>query len=288
MTSTLQLSNPSVPDPGGACFYLDLPRELRDIIHSYALTYMFGLISAPNELCLSTFKRRGPDPRDDSCWWKDPAPWVPKLEPCLQHERPPSQEIERVTMLGDPNPLRLVCHQTRAETHGLLLDLNNIRFIYRHEHCNYYNLYGDEFSREIDTNELFRLFYHQCSATDKNRLRRITIERTCDAIVQTPEAHNILAGYMRDYAHYKNISFLIRFRLVHDNPWEFHGKMTQVFSLVLKGPQISRFAAASLKKGLDISQEVQRRLLHLSGSATVPHNVHFLIQEESSEHVVKA
>jgi hypothetical protein len=64
--------------------------------------------------------------------------------------------------------------------------------------------------------------------------------------------------------------------------------MTQVFSLVLKGLQTSRFAAASLKKGLEISQEMQRRLLHLSGSATVPHNVQFLIQEKSSEHVVKA
>lgn len=70
--------------------------------------------------------------------------------------------------------------------------------------------------------------------------------------------------------------------------WGFYKKMTQVFSLVFKGPQTSRFAAASLKKGLEISQEMQRRLLHLSGSSTVPHNVQFLIQEESSEHVVKA
>lgn len=215
MTSAPQLNDPSVPDPSGACFYLDILCELRDMIHSYALTYQLGLACTPNELCLSTSKNRISDPWGDFGLSKAPEVWVPKLEPFLSNERPPRQEIEGVTTPGDPNPFRLVCHQTRAETRGLLLDLNNIRFSYRHEHC---NLYEYAFSRKIGMNELFRLFYHQCSATNKNRLRRITIDQTCDAIVQTPEAHNILAGYMRDYTHHKNISFLIRFRLVDDPP----------------------------------------------------------------------
>ncbi|KAB2111206.1 hypothetical protein AG0111_0g1970 [Alternaria gaisen] len=109
MTSNSQLNDPSVPDPGGVCFYLDLPREIRDMIHSYALTYEGGLICAPNELCLSTFKTRMPGPRDDFCWWKDPTLWVPKLEPVQLDERLPRQKIEGATTLGDPNPLRLVC-----------------------------------------------------------------------------------------------------------------------------------------------------------------------------------
>jgi hypothetical protein len=286
MTSTSQLNDPSVPDPGGACFYLDIPRELRDIIHSYALTYKWGLACAPNGLCLSTFKTpRMPDPWGDFGLSKAPALWVPKLEPFWPNERPPKREIEGITTLGDPNSLRLVCHQTRAETRGLLLDLNRIRFCYRVEHRKFYEY---EFSREIDMNEVFRLFYQQCSATNKNRLRRIEIERTCDAIIQTPEAHKILAGYMRDYAHHKNISFLFRLILVGTFSWGFYKELTQVFSLVFKGPQTSRFAAASLKEGKEIPQEMKIKLLRRYGSATVPHDVQFLIQEGSSEHVVKA
>lgn len=138
MTSASQLNDPSVPDPSGACFYLDIPRELRDMTHSYALTYQLGLACTPNELCLSTSKNRMSDPWGDFGLSKAPEVWVPKIEPFLSNERPPRQEIEGVTTPGDPNPFRLVCHQTRAETRGLLLDLNNIRFSYRYEHCNLY------------------------------------------------------------------------------------------------------------------------------------------------------
>jgi hypothetical protein len=75
MVSTATINDRSIPDPSGACFYLDLPRELRDMIHEYALTYDDGLI------CTVLARDQSADPSN------------PKLSVFQGHNRP-----------NDPNP----------------------------------------------------------------------------------------------------------------------------------------------------------------------------------------
>jgi len=178
-------------DPSGVCHYLNLPREIRDIIHTYALTYEDGLVATSEPY------RYGPGH----------FRWSPKLQPFQCSERP-AEDHDGVTFKpGDCNPLRLVCHQTRAETRGLLLSLNDISF----------SLIPQGNSRWLDNSyeRIFKDFYDDCSLINRNRLRKMTVHMSPDRARRRDfdQVRDILIWYTSTFSLHDNISIILRFNM---------------------------------------------------------------------------
>ena len=176
------------PDPSGVCHYLKVPREIRDIIHTYALTYEDGLVAT------SEPTRHGPVY----------SRWSPSLQPFQYSERPAEDYDGTIFKPGDCNPLRLVCHQTRAETRGLLLSSNDISF----------SLIPQGHSRWLDDDYegIFKAFYAECSLVSWNRLRKMTVQMPPDKVRSSIDrVREILDWYTWTFCLHDNISIDLRF-----------------------------------------------------------------------------
>jgi hypothetical protein len=218
MVPTSTINEPSIPDPSGACFYLDLPRELWDMIHEYALTYDDGLVCAHIPINI-----KNGNMWLNMCTYSTALLYNIKLSPSHSHSAdcPPPISINGNLLPGDPNPLRLVCHQTRAETKGLLLKYNPITFrpeISLPDRETYE--YADE-DEDDDKNfgdgdtmaKLFNDFYNQCSAVNKAHLRKIIIHAANDDNTCDDELLGTFTHYANRYPNNPKMIFILRFQL---------------------------------------------------------------------------
>jgi len=178
------------------------------MIHTYALTCEDDLVatSAPT--------RHGPGH----------FRWSPSLQPFQYSERPAEDYHRAIFKPGDCNPLRLVCHQTRAETRGLLLSLNDISF----------SLIPQGNSRWLDKlyERIFKDFYTQCSHINRNRLRKMTVHVSSHRVRSSDfiRVRDILDWYTWKFS-FHDISIFFRFNMDGINP-EHYLKETISWSLL--------------------------------------------------------
>jgi hypothetical protein len=142
-----------------------------------------------------------------------------KLSPLHAADHAPLIYIDGNLEPGDPNPLRLVCHQTRAETKGLLQKSNAI--IFRR---------GSPLphrTRKVNGNIMFVLSqdcWWQCSPVNRARLKKTIFYANNASYMCDFEILDVLHDYETYFAcEYKNLTFILGFSLadVNGNLWNY-------------------------------------------------------------------